>query len=42
MQLDCEAGKIDFTFAKDGLRNLETRKEHYGFQFNGILDMLTR
>ena len=43
MVLDPEDGKIDFTFSKDaGMQNAQIRNEHYGFQFNGILDMLTR
>jgi hypothetical protein len=42
MQFNPEDGKIEFTFTKDALKNLETRQEFYGFQFNGILDMLTR
>ena len=42
LALEPDEGKIEFTFVKDALKNLETRKEFYGFQFNGILDMLTR
>ena len=42
LKLDVEDGKVEFTFSKDGLKNLEIRKEFYGFQFNYILDMLTR
>ena len=42
IKFEPEEGKIEFTFTKDGLKHLETRQEFYGFQFNGILDMLTR
>lgn len=43
MVLEPEDGKIDFNFSKDaGMANDQIRTEHYGFQFNGILDMLTR
>jgi len=42
MSIEPEEGKIEFTFTKDALKNLETRQEFYGFKFNGILDMLTR
>lgn len=42
LKFDTEEAKIEFTFTKDALRNMETRQEFYGFQFNGILDMLTR
>jgi kinesin family protein 6/9 len=42
IKFDMTDAKIEFTFTKDALRNLETRQEYYGFQFNGILDMLTR
>jgi hypothetical protein len=42
LKLEIEEAKVEFTFTKDALRNLETRQEFYGFQFNGILDMLTR
>ena len=42
VQLEAEEGKIEFKFTKDALKNLETRQEYYGFQFNGVLDMLTR
>ena len=41
-KFDTEDGKIDFTFVKDALEIKQTRQEFYGFQFNGILDMLTR
>lgn len=42
LKFDIDDGKVEFTFTKDALRNLETRQEFYGFQFNGIMDMLTR
>jgi hypothetical protein len=42
MELVPEDGKIEFKFTKDGLKNLDIRQDFYGFQFNGILDMLTR
>ena len=42
LQLEADEGKVEFKFTKDALQNLETRQEYYGFQFNGVLDMLTR
>ena len=42
MKFEPEDGKIEFTFIKDALEIKQTRQEFYGFQFNGILDMLTR
>ena len=42
LNIDVDEGKVDFSFKKDGLKNLEVRQEFYGFKFNGILDMLTR
>ena len=42
MKFDPEDGKIEFTFTKDALEIKQTRQEFYGFQFNGIMDMLTR
>ena len=42
LTIDVDEGKVDFSFKKDGLKNLEVRQEFYGFKFNGILDMLTR
>ena len=42
IKFDCEEGKVEFNFTKDALMINETRNEFYGFQFNGILDMLTR
>ena len=31
MSMTPEDGKIELNFTKDGLRNLETRKEHFEF-----------
>jgi len=37
-----DENKIEFSFVKDALKNLETRQEFYGFEFNGVMDMLTK
>jgi len=31
IKFDMEENKIEFNFIKDGLKNLETRQEFYGF-----------
>lgn len=42
ISFEIDEGKVNFSFTKDAVIANETRQESFGFQFNGILDMLTR
>ena len=42
MSLHPNDNKIEFNLKKEGLQNDEVREQNHLFEFNGILDMLTK